>query len=119
MRKNKEANWFKELKKIRRKFENVENVIEFFKFRYDKDLQLPQWMLGIGIAFLLSANLSGIFRIENIFLRKVGIFAYIISLIFFLIGTILLVLNVYRQKKAMFYLYKERDKQNSKTKNDS
>jgi len=110
MENKKGSQWFIELQKNRSEYNDVNNCIEFMKFKYDRDLHLPQWLLGIGITVFLSINLSGILKMNESW-ADVGIAGFIISAILFFIGIIILIVLVNRQNDAMRYLYRERDKQ--------
>ncbi|UCD20616.1 MAG: hypothetical protein JSW08_02460 [archaeon] len=110
----KKHDWFEDLKGTIRKFKNIDNAIACFKFKYEREMQLPQWVLGIGIAMLLSSNISSIIQSNSDFLKITGIVGYVVSLVLFLVGIILLIVLSNRQKKAMSYLYLEKDKKNKK-----
>lgn len=102
--------WFKELKKNRKDFKNVGNIIEVAKFKYERDIQMPQWLIGIGMAVFLSINISGLIQMSEPW-KSIGIAGFIISPIFLLVGMCLLLISDFRQQRAMSWLYREKDKQ--------
>lgn len=112
----KEAKWFKELKKTRKEFNNVENTIEAFKFKYEKESHLTEWILGISTALFFSLSIVDVLSSPTQWIRVTGLIGYIVTLLSILISIWLHSWANKRQKKAMGYLYREKDKQESKKK---
>lgn len=101
--------WFKQFKKNELRL-RPDNRIELGKFCYEKDFQLPSWLLGIGLGLFASVNISGILNSNNIFIYWSGLVAYILSPVLLLIGIFLLIKNVNDQKIKMTYLYTLKEK---------
>lgn len=104
--------WFQEdLKNSRKDFKNVGNCIEAFKFKYERQNHLTEWILGISTAIFLSLSIASILNSPTEWIRVAGFWAYIVTLLTILISIFLHIWTNNRQKKAMSWLYRERDKQ--------
>jgi len=106
--------WFQEdLKNSRKDFKNVGNCIEAFKFKYKRENHLTEWILGVSIAIFLSLSIADVLNSPTTWIRVAGFWGYIITLLTILISIFLHIWANNRQKKAMSWLYRERDKQES------
>ena len=106
--------WFKELKETRKKFKDVQNLIDSAKFKYERELNGPKWLIGIGLGVLFSFGIINL--VPNSILSVISFWALIISLIELLVVVFIIIATDKRQKIAMAWLYKEKDEQNSKKK---
>ena len=104
--------WFKDLKKSRKDFKNVTNIIEATKFKYEKESHTIEWVIGIGLALFFSVSISG----ENTWINKITLLGSIISLALIFITVILQIISSRRHKQAMSWLYREKDKQENNSK---
>jgi len=110
--------WFQtDLKKSRLEFKNVENIIELAKLKYSKQNHLVEWLLGISTAMFISFNISNITDSKILWIKKIGICGYVITLLLILISIFLHIKNNYRQNKAFSWLYREKDKQENNRRN--
>jgi hypothetical protein len=104
--------WFQEdLKDNRRDFKNVENCIESVKFRYGNENHSVEWVLGISTALFLSLSIADVLNNPKEWVRVAGFWGYIIILLTILTAIILYLWANIRQKRAMVWLYREKDKQ--------
>jgi hypothetical protein len=99
--------WFKELKKNREDFYEVNNMIESAKFKFDREFNTPKWLVGHSNsdpAFNRNLELSSI-------LKFIALWGFVVSFaeLFIVLLVILSIDN--RQKIAMLYLYREKDNQ--------
>jgi hypothetical protein len=106
---NKEPKWFKDFKENRKNFLKVENMIESAKFKFDRDFNVPKWLLGTGIAFLFSPFLN-LIR-QNNFIYLIANFLFVTAIIEFFIGILIIIELNNRQKICMAYLFREKDKE--------
>lgn len=112
-----EPKWFRELKKNREDFSDVNNMIESAKFKFDRDFNTPKWIIGIGFAILFSAGISNLSTIQNPLIQFLAFWGFIFSAIAFGIALFLILAIDSIQKIAMAYLYREKDKQDKEKKN--
>jgi hypothetical protein len=113
-----EPKWYWDLKKSREEFENVENIIESAKFRYDRDFNIPKWLVGTGITTFLSAA----YKLSDtlpVLWKTIAIIMLTMSAIEFFIALLMICSINKRQEIAMSYLYREKDKQDKLNKNNS
>ncbi len=103
--------WYRDLKESRKDFYDVSNIIESAKFKYDRELNMPKWIIGIGITAFLGAgyNLKGLAIQPNLMGWVIGFL--IASAIFLMLGLGILTKLAKVQQIAMAYLYREKDKQ--------
>ncbi len=104
--------WFNDLKESRKDFENVGNIVELAKFKYDRDLQTPKWVMGISLTILLAVGFSNILISDNapeylIFIAK----SLVVVTILVMGWGIKKIIELVRiQQIAMSWLYREKDK---------
>ena len=106
--------WFDELEKNVSDYSDKNNAIESAKFGYDRDMRLPQWVLGIGLSLLLLSK-DIIDNLQPIF-KEVANLVYLITLIVLIIGILTTIVLNKRHRVGMMYLYREKDKQDNKKK---
>lgn len=106
--------WFIQLKNNMKDFKDMNNVIESAKFGYDRDLKVPQWILGIGIAVLAFGK--DVIQTLQPFLQNIAIIVYLLTIITLLIGILWIIEMAGRHRISMMYLYREKDKQDNKKK---
>jgi hypothetical protein len=106
-----EPKWFKELKETRKDFFDVGNIIESAKFKYDRDFNTPKWLIATGSGILFSAGVLNLSSNLIPLLRFIATWGFIISAIELFIALIMIIGMDNRQKVAMAYLYREKDKQ--------
>lgn len=104
--------WFKDLKRSRKDFNDVDNIIEAAKFKYEKENHVIEWVLGIATALFFSLNVYNAMKEALKSWMKITLF---VGSIFFLV-LIVVIIFIYikflnRQKTAMSWLYREKDKQ--------
>ncbi len=102
--------WFNDLKKTRGDFRDVNNLIDLVKFRYERDLDIPKWLIGLGVAILFSGGTMGSINGLDNFFKNYALFFLIISATLLVGGLYKLFALNNRHKRAMSYLYRERDK---------
>ncbi|MEK6883376.1 MAG: hypothetical protein AABY22_27355, partial [Nanoarchaeota archaeon] len=72
--------WFQDLKENKFGFKKTENRIEYAKFKYEREVHLTEWILGVGLAVFFSVNISNMVSTPGI-LKNWAVSAYIISLL--------------------------------------
>ena len=112
----KKAKWFLDLEKTRKEFNNIGNCIEVFKFKYERENHIYEWVIGVSLALLFSLGIADVLRSQNRIFLFLGIFFYMLSLLALFISVALHFLANNRQKKFMIYLYRKKDKEENKNK---
>lgn len=92
-------------------------MIESAKYKYERDLRLPQWVLAIGLTLIFAIESSDFLLDPDappilLFIAKAIIFA---SLGVSLVGISKIIYLVRMQQTSMIWLYREKDKQDSKS----
>lgn len=100
--------WFVELKKNVDDYNDKNNAIESAKFGYERDIKMPQWVLGIGITLLLVSK-GIVDNLEPSF-KEIGFLVYLMTAIILLYGMINVIRISQRQRIGMMYVYREKDK---------
>lgn len=108
--------WFKDLEKTSSEFNDVNNVLECFKFKYKEENHLYEWIIGISAGLFASLNIGQVWNSPQGWVRITAAILYVLILVALIVSIWLRILSSNRQKKAMGYLYREKDKQESKRK---
>lgn len=101
---------FQKIKRIRKDYKNINNLIDIISFKFDRENHFYEWAMGIAIVLFLSVSLNDILNTPNKFIHNLGFWGYIIT-----ITIIFLSVGVYKwvnskQSEIMEWLYKEKDK---------
>lgn len=115
-----DADWFKQLKENVSEYYDKNNAIESAKFGYERDIRIPQWILGIGITIAIASQ-SIISNLESIW-KNISLFVYFAIIIFLLVGILQIREMSNRHRIGMLYVYRKKDEQdrrhNTKPNND-
>lgn len=108
-----EKAWFTDLKESRREFNDVQNMIDSARFKFDRDLDTPKWVLGTSLVIILAVGFSNILVSDQappylvVMAKVLGVLC--LGAIFWGIWRVVLLANL--QQTAMAWLYREKDKQ--------
>ncbi len=101
--------WFIQLKKNVSEFHNKENAVESAKFGFDRDIKIPEWILGIGISLLIFSKII-IDNLEPLW-KNIAYLLYLTTAIVLLVGIWKIIILAQRHRVGMMYVYRKKDKQ--------
>lgn len=106
--------WLIDFENTKKRFKNVNNLLQSFKEKHENINHLYEWMMGIFVAIFLSISLGNLTQSQNKFLYNLGFWGYIISGALLVLSIILYTALRKRQRYIISDLYKEKDKQEAK-----